>query len=307
MLALGATQPYSRARIATFDGFYFANESNSLKMSVKTLNNYEQLIELITPEFYDVLGVYIVGYSKPLTTVNLQPVMTKLNEAFNHCVDSTKITNNQLRRYLNTINNIFLFQRILHSTGNNVNMLADAYAALIMKVRAHDKSLQKPCIDLTNCSKALCGSLPIEKGDCMGDPIISKKAIKMFGNLATKGNKETSSKDIPLTKCTCEANKSRVKTVEHEVKKMRKQLAERRKLNEELRNDTLECLKSILIVVSQSNFQQIALTKTVQDVLQIIEKISLSSDNSNIMKELEVNNKKLDILIDLFGKSIEKK
>lgn len=45
MLALGATQPYSRARIATFDGFYFANKSNSLKMSIKTLNNYEQLIE----------------------------------------------------------------------------------------------------------------------------------------------------------------------------------------------------------------------------------------------------------------------
>lgn len=233
--------------------------------------------------------------------------MTKFNEAFTVCVDTTKITNNQLRRYLNTINNIFLFQRILYSTGNNINMLADAYAALIMKVRAHDKSLQKPSIDLTNSSKALCGSLPIEKGDCMGDPIISKKAIKIFGNVATKGNKETPSKVIPLTKGTCEANKPRVKTVEHEVKKIRKQLAEQRKLNEELRNDTFECLKSILSVVFQSNFQQITLSKTVQDVLQIIGKISLSSDNSNIMKELKVNNKKLDILIDLFGKSLDKK
>ena len=89
---------------------------------------------MISPEFYDIMGVYLVEYNNRLTNSKMQTALTNLGVVYKQETQVENIRNVQLRKYLNTIHNYFLSKRINFSTGNKYNELIDVYETLIKQV-----------------------------------------------------------------------------------------------------------------------------------------------------------------------------
>lgn len=104
-------------------------------------NKYIQLCKIITPEFYDILRVYLEDCKFKRTATQLQPALNKLGGIYKRHFKKDQLRNAQLKKYLNTIYNYYLNKRINFSTGNTYNELIDVYESLIAAVQSYNSVL----------------------------------------------------------------------------------------------------------------------------------------------------------------------
>lgn len=161
-------------KLATADGFYFAEDCYSMNINEEMANKYIQLCEMITPEFYDILGVYLEDYNSNLTAIQLQHLLTKLGKLYTKHFQKDQIRNAQLRKYLNTIHNYFLKKREC-STRNTYNELIDVYKSLITAVQSYNSVSSIDFINEALENPRLFKDLKVEKHDVVVSPQLYNK------------------------------------------------------------------------------------------------------------------------------------
>ncbi|KAL6932578.1 hypothetical protein ACO0OL_004057 [Hanseniaspora opuntiae] len=164
-------------KLATADGFYFADDCYSMNINEEMANKYIQLCKMITPEFYDIMGVYLEDYKFKKTATQLQPALTKLGEIYKKHFKKDQLRNAQLRRYLNTIHNYYLNKKLDFSAIKSYN------SGLSLKINKQKLTSSKLIKELT-----------IEKHDIAISPSVysksSTEAAKKLDVFSKKTNKK---------------------------------------------------------------------------------------------------------------------
>ncbi|CAI8494456.1 unnamed protein product [Hanseniaspora opuntiae] len=187
-------------KLATADGFYFADDCYSMNINEEMANKYIQLCKMITPEFYDIMGVYLEDYKFKKTPTQLQPALTKLGGIYKKHFKKDQLRNAQLRRYLNTIHNYYLNKKINSSGGSCCNELIDVYGSLIEAVKSYNSGLSLKINKQKLTSSKLIKELTIEKHDIAISPSVYSKSSTEAAKKLDVFSKKTNEKLLYMNK-----------------------------------------------------------------------------------------------------------